>query len=106
MDVSSIKSLRKALDTLDLIGVTAARTFVLNRCDARVGLHISDVEEAMGMKAAVRIPSSREVPTSLNIGTPVVKSLPKAEVSKRLEQLSQLFAPITDVDKPKRGWRR
>ena len=106
MDVSSIKSLRKALDAMDLIGVTAARTFVLNRCDARVGLHISDVEEAVGMKADVQIPSSREVPTSLNIGTPVVKSLPKAEVSKRLQQLSQRFAPITAVDQRKRGRRR
>lgn len=106
LDVTSIKSLRKALDALDHIGVKAARTFVLNRSDAKVGLDISDAEEAVGMKAAVQIPSSREIPTALNIGTPVVKSLPKAEVSKRLEQLSQLFAPITDVDKPKRGWRR
>jgi len=106
LDVSSIKSLRKALDALDRIGVTAARTFVLNRCDAKVGLDIADVEEAVGMKAAVQIPSSREIPTALNIGTPVVKSLPKAEVSKRFQQLSRLLAPISDVDKPKRGWRR
>jgi pilus assembly protein CpaE len=106
LDVTSIKSLRKAIDALDRIGVKAARTFVLNRSDAKVGLEISDAEEAVGMEAAVQIPSSREIPTALNIGTPVVKSLPKAEVSKRLQQLSQLFAPITDAQKPKRGWRR
>jgi pilus assembly protein CpaE len=106
LDVTSIKSLRKALDALDRIGVKAARTFVLNRSDAKVGLEISDAEDAVGMKAAVQIPSSREMPTALNIGTPVVKSEPKAEVSKRLQQLSQLFAPITATDKTKWGWRR
>jgi pilus assembly protein CpaE len=106
LDVASIKSLRKVLDALDRIGVDAARTFVLNRCDAKVGLDVSDAEEAVGMKAAVQIPSSREIPTALNIGTPVVKSLPRAEVSKRLQQLSRHFAPITDGGKAKRGWRR
>ncbi len=106
LDVTSLLSLRKALDALDRIGVKAARTFVLNRSDAKVGLEISDAEHAVGMKAAVKIPSSREIPMALNMGTPVVKSEPKAEVSKRLQQLSQVFAPITDTDKPKRGWRR
>lgn len=106
LDVSSIKSLRKALDTLDRIGVTGARTFVLNRCDAKVGLDISDAEEAVGLKAAVQIPSSREIPTAMNIGHPVVKSLPKAEVSRRLQQISELFAPVPDADRSKRGWRR
>jgi pilus assembly protein CpaE len=106
MDVSSIKSLRKALDTLDRIGVNPTRTFALNRCDAKVALDTADAEEAVGMKAAVRIPSSRDVPTALNIGTPVVKSMPRAEVSKRFQQLAQLFAPSTEVAKQKRGWRR
>jgi pilus assembly protein CpaE len=106
LDVSSIKSLRKALDALDRIAVKAARTFVLNRSDAKVGLEIADAEEAVGMKAAVQIPSSREIPTALNIGTPVVKSEPKAEVARRLQQLTQLFAAVSDTDKPKRGWRR
>jgi len=106
LDVTSILSLRKALDALDRIGVEAARTFVLNRSDAKVGLEVSDAEEAVGMKAVVQIPSSREIPTALNIGTPVVKSEPKAEVSRRLQQLSQVFAPTTDTDRPKRGWRR
>jgi pilus assembly protein CpaE len=106
LDVNSIKSLRKAIDALDSIGVTAARTFVLNRSDSKVGLDVTDAEEAVGMKADVQIPSSREIPLALNMGTPVVKTLPKAEVSRRLQQLARLFAPETDLDKPKRGWRR
>jgi pilus assembly protein CpaE len=106
LDVTSIKSLRKALDALDRIGVKANRTFVLNRADAKVGLAVSDAEEALGMTAACQIPSSREIPTSLNIGTPVVTSEPRAEVAKRLQQLSQLFAATAQPDKTKRGWRR
>jgi pilus assembly protein CpaE len=106
LDVNSIKSLRKAIDALDSIGMTATRTFVLNRSDAKVGLDVADAEEAVGMSADVQVPSSREIPMAMNIGTPVVKSVPKAEVSRRFQQLSQLFAPITDSDKPKRGWRR
>jgi pilus assembly protein CpaE len=106
-DIPALKNLRITLDTFDLLELPKhSRLVVLNRSDAKVGLEISDAEEAVGMEAAVQIPSSREIPTALNIGTPVVKSLPKAEVSKRLQQLSQLFAPITDAQKPKRGWRR
>lgn len=106
LDVTSILSLRKALDAMDRIGVKAARTFVLNRSDAKVGLEVSDAEEAVGMKAAVQIPSSRVIPTTLNIGTPVVKSEPKAEVSKRLQQLADIFAGVNHPAKPTRGWRR
>jgi pilus assembly protein CpaE len=106
LDVNSIKSLRKAIDALDRIGITAERTFVLNRSDAKVGLDVADAEEAVGMKADVQVPSSREVPMAMNIGTPVVKSVPRALVSKRIQQLAQRFAPISDDDKPKRGWLR
>jgi pilus assembly protein CpaE len=106
LDVNSIRSLRKAIDALDRIGITAARTFVLNRADAKVGLDVADAEEAVGMKADVQVPSSREIPMAMNIGTPVVKSVPRAQVSKRIQQLAQRFAPLSDDDKPKRGWLR
>jgi pilus assembly protein CpaE len=104
LDVASIKSLRKALDALDRIGVDARRQFVLNRFDARVGLDVSDAEEAVGMKATCLIPSSRELPMALNIGTPVIKSDPRSAAARQLQQLSRVFAPI--ADKPKRGLRR
>ena len=57
------------------------------------------------MKIACSIPSSREIPLSLNLGTPVVISEPKSAVAKQMQQLAQLFAPV-DADKPKKGWRR
>ena len=105
LDVTSIRSLRKAVDALDHIGVTADRRLVLNRSDSKVGLDPSDAEDVMGMAIACAIPSSREIPLSLNLGTPVVISKPKSPVASQLQQLSLLYAP-SDAAPAKKGWRR
>jgi pilus assembly protein CpaE len=105
LDVTSIRSVRKAIDALDAIGVSARRTFVLNRSDAKVGLSHENAEQAVGLKLTCAIPSSREIPLSLNLGIPVVKAEPRSAVAKQLHELSQHFAPVA-VDKSKRGWRR
>lgn len=105
LDVTSIRSLRKAVDTLDHIGVTAERRLLLNRADSKVGLNPHDAEEVMGMEIACSIPSSREIPLSLNLGTPVVASEPKSAVAKQLRQLAQLFAPV-EAQRTRKGWRR
>ena len=94
LDVTSIRSLRKALDALDHIGVKTDRKLILNRADSKVGLTPSDPEEAIGMKISCSIPSSREIPLSLNLGTPVVISEPKSPVAKQLQRLAQLYAPV------------
>ena len=105
LDVTSIRSLRKALDALDHIGVKADRQLILNRSDAKVGLNPSDAEEAIGMKISCSIPSSREIPLSLNLGTPVVISEPKSAVAKQLQQLAQRYAPA-EAEKTRKGRRR
>lgn len=105
LDVTSIRSLRKAADALDTIGITAQRRLLLNRADAKVGLDPADAEEAMGMKISCSIASTRAIPLSLNLGTPIVVSEPKSEVARQLQQLARLYEPVT-ADKPRRGWRR
>jgi len=105
LDVTSIRSLRKALDAFDHIGIFARRQLLLNRADSKVGLDPSDAEDVMGMKIACSIPSSREIPLSLNLGTPVVISEPKSPVAKQLQQLSQLYAP-SEAEPVRKGWRR
>ncbi len=105
LDVSSIRSLRKAMDALDQLGITARRQFVLNRADAKVGLDASDAEEAIGMPISCALPASRELPLALNLGTPVVLSEPRSAIAKQLQQLALHSAPIA-ADKPRRGWRR
>lgn len=105
LDVTSIRSLRKAMDALDTIGVAAHRRLVLNRSDAKVGLDPSDAVEVIGMKISCSIPSSREIPLSLNLGKPVVVSEPKSAVAKQLQNLSLSYAPL-EQEKSRKGWRR
>lgn len=105
LDVTSIRSLRTAHDALNHIGVTAERWLILNRSDSKVGLDPSDAEDVMGMKIACSIPSSREIPFSLNLGNPVVLSEPKSAVAKQLRSLAGLFSPV-EAEKSRKGWRR
>jgi pilus assembly protein CpaE len=104
LDVTSIRSLRTAIDALNQIGVTTERTLVLNRADAKVGLDRSDAEEALRMKIACAIPESRDLPLALNLGLPVVLNSPKSAAAKQLQQLSRRFAP--DVEAKSRKERR
>ena len=47
------------------------------------------------------IPSAREIPLSMNVGTPVVKLEPRSAVAKQMIQLTHLFAAM-DIDTPRR----
>jgi pilus assembly protein CpaE len=104
LDVTSIRSLRKAVDAMDAIGITKTRHFVLNRADAKVGINPVDAAEAVGLPIEAMIPSAREIPLSMNVGTPVVKLNPRSAVAKELSLLTFLFAPVTHTGKPKRRW--
>jgi pilus assembly protein CpaE len=106
LDVTSIRSLRKAVDAMDALGATKRRHFVLNRADAKVGINPTDAAEAVGWPIVAMIPSSREIPLSMNVGTPVVKLEPRSAVAKQLRQLSQLFVPAVDADNRRKWWRR
>lgn len=105
LDVTSIRSLRTARDTLDQLGVTAQRRLILNRADSKVGLKPSDAEDVMGMEIACSIPSSREVPLSLNLGTPVVVAEPKSTVAKRIRGLASAYS-TADATTERKGWWR
>lgn len=105
LDVTSIRSLRKALDALDHIGIKAHRRFVLNRSDSKVGLNPIDAEEAIGMRISCSIPSSREIPLSLNLGTQVVLRAPKSPVARQLQQLAHLYSPM-EGETARKGRRR
>jgi pilus assembly protein CpaE len=92
MDVSSVRSLRKEVEALDQLGITAPkRHLVINRADSKVGLAIEDVEATIGLAVDVTVPSSRVVPLSMNQGTPVVESQPRSPVARQLTQLAQRF---------------
>jgi pilus assembly protein CpaE len=96
MDVAGVRSLRKELDALDRLGLTAARRhLVLNRADSRVGVSAHDIEEVLGMKVDVSVSSSRSVALSMNEGVPVLESSPRSPVARQMEQLVDRFARPT-----------
>jgi pilus assembly protein CpaE len=105
MDVTSIRSARKAVDSLDRMHITTPRTFVLNRADAKVGLDLDDAAAAVGLPVACTIPSSRDVPLAMNVGKPVVETEPRSVIAKQFEQLANLFDAPVDAE-PKRRWRK
>jgi pilus assembly protein CpaE len=92
-DVPSVRALRKALDVLDLLGMTRARRhLVLNRSDDRVGLGARDVEATLGLPIAASVPTSRSVQISINQGSPVVTSEPRSPAARAFSGLAERFA--------------
>jgi pilus assembly protein CpaE len=92
MDVPSVRSLRKLVDALELLGMTHQRRhFLINRADSKVGLDSKDVEATVGLAVDVSVPSSRVVPLSMNQGVPVVESQPRSPVAKQFNALAQRF---------------
>jgi pilus assembly protein CpaE len=94
MDVPSVKNLRLALTTLDQLGVGRNKIHVvLNRADTKVGLRTAEVEKSLGAKIEIMIPSSRDVPLSINQGTPLAMTQPDSPV---MTALMGLLPIVTD----------
>ena len=93
-EVPSIRGLRKALDALDVVGLTAARRlFLLNRCDAKVGLDLALLERTVGQAPDVRVPSSIDMVLATNDGIPVMESERNPALVKAFESLVGCFLP-------------
>jgi pilus assembly protein CpaE len=107
MDVPSIKNLKLALQTLELLGFGRDRIrLVLNRADSKVGLRVQEVEKTLGTSVDVAIPSSREVPLSINRGTPLVTEDPKSPVVASITKLvDTIGTPAAPKVKPSGGRR-
>jgi len=89
LDIPAVKNLRLTMDTLDLLGHPGTgRVVMLNRSDAKVGLHTDDVVAAIKKPIAAMIPSSFHVPASVNRGVPIILEEPRHPVSVAL----RLFA--------------
>lgn len=88
LDIPSVKNLRIALDTLDMLGNPQdSRLIVLNRSDLKIGLRPEDVTSALNREIAISIPNSLSVPSSVNRGVPVVLDDPKSSVTNAVRHL-------------------
>jgi len=101
LDIPSVKNLRLTLDTLDLLGHPRdARLVILNRSDAKVGLHTEDVVSAIKQPIAAMIPSSGRVPASVNRGLPIMLDEPKHPVSLALRAFADQYIISSAVPHP------
>lgn len=88
LDVPSVKNLKLGLHTLERLGIHRDRIhIVLNRAGSSVGLRLGEVEKVIGTTIDVPIPSGREVPLSINEGTPLLSMRRRSTVGKALRAL-------------------
>jgi pilus assembly protein CpaE len=64
------------------------RLIVLNRAGSRVGLSTADAEKVLRAPITAQVPSSRDVPLSVNKGVPIVDQRPRHPVSAALRGLA------------------
>jgi pilus assembly protein CpaE len=89
LDIPSLKSLKLAAGTLDLLNIPRERwRLVLNRADAKVGLSPDEFEDTLGLKATISIASSRDVLMAVNRGEPIVLLNRGHQASKALTSLA------------------
>jgi pilus assembly protein CpaE len=91
LDMLALKNFKVTLDTLDALGYPRSRwSVVLNRCDSRVGLTPEDMEQIIGMPIQTRLPSTKDVPASLNKGVTLATEDPKNPFSHAVAGLARL----------------
>jgi pilus assembly protein CpaE len=106
LDSLSLKNTKLGLETLELMGYDGDRTrLVLNRADSRVGISRDDVVAIIGREPDVMVPSDRDIPRSINEGTPVVLARGRSEAAKAFRTLAGMYVS-RDGEASKNGHRR
>jgi pilus assembly protein CpaE len=92
LDALSIKDTRIGLETLTRMGHDPAEAkLVLNRSDSNVGIASADVEELLGRRPDILVPSDRAIPRALTDGRPIVLSDPKSGGARAFTALAALY---------------
>jgi pilus assembly protein CpaE len=111
LDIPALKNLKLTLETLDLLNYSRDKwRVILNRSDSKVGLAMSEVEKTLRVPIAAEIPSSRDVPASINRGVPIVLESPNHDVSHAVRQFAERYVlsatTSSSIPKPLRDDRR
>jgi len=90
LDIPALKNLKLTLETLELLNYPRDRwRIVLNRSDSKVGLALSEVEKTLKVPISLQVPSSRDVPASINRGVPIVLDDPRHPVSQAIKAFAE-----------------
>jgi pilus assembly protein CpaE len=113
LDIPSLKSLKLATGTLDLLNLPRDRWRVLlNRADPKVGLSAAEFAETLGLPIAASLSSSRDVLAAVNRGELIVRCQRGHQVSKALRALAAALADdlgsvsVPEPDPSRRGGAR
>ncbi len=90
LDVPTLKNVRLALQTLELLSFPSERIrLVLNRANSKVGMKPGEVESALEVKVRFSIPSDRAVPIAVNRGNPAVLADARADFSRAVRDMAR-----------------
>lgn len=93
-EIPSIRGLQKALEALDVVGLTDARRhFLLNRADAKVGIEVADIERTIGHAVDIQVPSSIDMVRATNDCVPVMEARSSTGLVKAFDRLVELVEP-------------
>jgi pilus assembly protein CpaE len=98
LDVPTLKNVKVALETLDLLNISRGhRHLLLNRADDAVGITPDKVETILGMPVAIQIGTDVAIAAATNAGTPIIADNPGHPSSVAVSNLAAKLAgdPIT-----------
>ncbi|MGH3497556.1 MAG: AAA family ATPase [Nocardioidaceae bacterium] len=100
-DIPALKNLKITLETLTLLNYPRERThLVLNRALPKVGVTAEEVSTSLSMPIVAMIPSSADVPASVNRGEPIVIGDPKHSASRGILALADFLTEKDETDEP------
>jgi pilus assembly protein CpaE len=101
LDSLSLKNTKLGLETLELMGYDPDHiTLILNRADTRVGITLEDVDAIIGRPPQVFIPSDRQIPISVNDGTPIVIQEERSEAARAFQKLAERYLEDAPIARP------
>ena len=87
-DVPSMKNIRLALQTLDLLGFPVERvSLVANRSGMAGGASVAEIADTIGRPIRFIVPEDPIVPSSINSGVPAVISKPKSRFAAAVKSI-------------------
>jgi pilus assembly protein CpaE len=93
LDVPTLKNVKVALETLDLLNISRGhRHLLLNRADDRVGITADKVEAILGMPVALQIGTDVAIAAATNAGTPIIADNPGHPSSVAVASLAATLA--------------
>ena len=109
LDIPAIRSTQRALEIFDRLGYPRKKIrIVVNRWSKQIDLDLRQVEKFLGEPVIGFVPSDYQTAvTSINLGTPLVRSEPTSKIAQELRRISQTITnstvPVQENLKPRRN---